>query len=456
MIKFPKEFIFGVSLSGPQTEGWDGKNKYSVMDYWYKQNKNDFFNCVGPDVTSNFYYDYKEKLKWIDEIGLEIYRTSIQWTRLLDDFETLTINEDGYNFYLNYFKEIKKRNIILVVNLHHFDTPQEILEQGGWENKKTIELFLGFAKKCFELFGDIVDEWTTFNEPLADVDAKYLYAWHYPKISDFKRSIQVFINMIIAHAKVVVYFKEHFKNKKISIILNVTPAYPRSNSKEDLKAAEFKNMLITNSQLDLVLKGIVSKDLIIFLQKNNLMPDVKDEEFAFIKKAKIDYLSLNYYQPSRVKAKESVKEDDELMPESFYDVYDWPEKRINPYRGWEIYPEGIYDIAMLIKNKYDNFPWIISENGMGVEDELRFEKENMIMDDYRIEFIEEHLSYLKKAIDEGANCFGYSLWTFIDCWSWANAYKNRYGIVEYDLNSKKTKIKKSGLYFKNLIDVKKA
>ncbi|AKX34203.1 6-phospho-beta-glucosidase [Spiroplasma litorale] len=456
MIKFAKDFLFGVSLSGPQTEGDKNKKNQSVMDYWFKIQPEDFYDRIGPNYTCDFYNNYKEHLKWLDVIGLEVYRTSIQWTRLIDDIYKCKINDDAKNFYLNYFKEIKKRKIKLVVNLHHFDIPKILLDNGGWENKETIYLFFQFAKICFELFEDIVDEWATFNEPLADVDSKYLYGWHYPKIKNFKRSIQVFYNMMVAHAKVVNYYKDNFKNKhnKITIILNVTPSYPRSNDIDDIKASDFNNMLITYSQLDLVLKGELSKELIVFLKENNLLPEYTKLELNEFKKHKIDYLSLNYYQPFRVMKKESKTIKNQIMPWSFYDHYEWPDRRVNPYRGWEIYPEGIYDIANLIKEKYNNFPWMISENGMGVQDEDRFRKDNIINDDYRIDFINEHLDWLKKAIDEGANCFGYSLWTFIDCWSWTNAYKNRYGLIEYDLDTQKTNIKKSGLYLKELIDSK--
>lgn len=100
-----------------------------------------------------------------------------------------------------------------------------------------------------------------------------------------------------------------------------------------------------------------------------------------------------------------------------------PGRKINPHRGWEIYEQGIYDIAMDIKENYDNIEWILTENGMGVEGEEKFKVDGMIQDDYRIEFIQDHLKELHRAIQDGANCHGYMLWTFIDCWSWLNAYK---------------------------------
>jgi 6-phospho-beta-glucosidase len=129
-----------------------------------------------------------------------------------------------------------------------------------------------------------------------------------------------------------------------------------------------------------------------------------------------------------------------------------PGRKINPHRGWEICEEVIYDIMIDIRDHYDNIPFFISENGMGVEGEEKFRNEQgYIEDDYRIEFIQEHLKWVHKALEEGANCLGYHLWTFMDNWSWTNAYKNRYGLVEVDLkNNLKRTIKKSGRWYKRM------
>lgn len=124
---------------------------------------------------------------------------------------------------------------------------------------------------------------------------------------------------------------------------------------------------------------------------------------------------------------------------------------MNPYRGWEIYPKAIYDVAINVRDNYDNIPWYISENGMGVEGEETFiDDDGIVADDYRIDFIREHLEWLHKGIEEGSNCFGYHLWTLTDCWSWSNAYKNRYGLIALDLVTQKKTIKKSGCWFREV------
>jgi Beta-glucosidase/6-phospho-beta-glucosidase/beta-galactosidase len=138
------------------------------------------------------------------------------------------------------------------------------------------------------------------------------------------------------------------------------------------------------------------------------------------------------------------------MPEWFFDAYVMPGRKFNNYRGWEIYEKGILDLCNDVKENYGNIEAFISENGMGVTGEERFIKNGQVNDEYRIEFIKGHLKYVHKAIEEGCNIKGYHLWTFIDCWSWMNAYKNRYGLVSLDLKTQKRTVKKSGEFYKLL------
>jgi 6-phospho-beta-glucosidase len=135
------------------------------------------------------------------------------------------------------------------------------------------------------------------------------------------------------------------------------------------------------------------------------------------------------------------------MPEWFFEAYQMPGRKMNPWRGWEIYERGIYDILTDLRVNYNNPRCYISENGMGVEDEMRFLRDGRIEDDYRIDFVREHLIWVHRALQEGSRCLGYHMWTFIDNWSWINAYKNRYGLVQLDLASQRRTVKKSGAWF---------
>ncbi|MBS4957856.1 MAG: glycoside hydrolase family 1 protein [Clostridium sp.] len=453
---FPENFWWGSATSGPQSEGSFNKPHKSVFDYWYEIEPEVFFDRVGPEVTSNFYNSYKEDLAMLKEIGLNSFRTSIQWTRLIKDLETGEADEDGIRFYNDVINETIKNGMTPIINLHHFDLPVELYDKyGGWTSKHVVELFVKFAETAFKLFSDRVKYWTTFNEPMVVVEGQYLYEFHYPKLVDGKKAVQAMYNINLASAKAIKKFKElgcTEEDGKIGIVLNLTPAYPRSNSKEDLYASKVADTIFNYSFLDPAVKGEFPELLVELLKEDNILWDSTEEELQIIKDNTIDFLGVNYYQPRRVKAKESEIDDTKVwMPEKYFDYYDMPGKRMNPYRGWEIYPQAMYDIAINIRDNYNNIPWYISENGMGVEGEEKYIGEDgSIQDDYRIEFFEEHLQYLHKGIEEGSNCFGYHSWTPIDCWSWCNAYKNRYGYIAVDLATQKKTIKKSGAWIKEV------
>ena len=453
---FPKDFWWGSATSGPQAEGDFNKVNKNVFDHWYEVEPEAFFDKVGPSVTSNFYNSYKEDLLTLKEIGLNSFRTSIQWSRLIKDFETGEVDQDAVRFYNDVIDETIKNGMIPVITLHHFDLPIDLYNKyGGWESKHVVELFVKFAEKCFELFGDRVKNWTTFNEPIVVVEGEYLYQFHYPKLVDGRKAMQVIYNLNLASAKVINKFREMGQDKKgnrIGIILNLTPSYSRSDSAEDVKAANIADLVFNRSFLDTAVKGQFPEELVTLLKEENVLWESTDEEMKIIKENTIDFLGVNYYQPRRIKAKETAFDDSKgWLPDKHFDNYDMPGKRMNPYRGWEIYPKGIYDIAINIKNNYNNIPWYISENGMGVEgEEIYINAEGVIEDDYRIEFLREHLEFLHKGIQEGSNCFGYHSWTPIDCWSWSNAYKNRYGYVALDLNTLEKTIKKSGRWIRKV------
>ncbi|MEH7273945.1 glycoside hydrolase family 1 protein [Neobacillus vireti] len=452
--RFPEHFWWGSAASGPQTEGAaliDGR-KPSIWDYWYSIEPECFHNEVGPGDTSDFYHRYQEDIQLMKETGHNSFRTSIQWSRLIPD-GVGKINQQAVDFYNQVINELIANDIEPFMNLYHFDMPMCMQEQGGWESREVVDAYVNFAETCFSLFGDRVKYWFTFNEPIVPVEAGYLYNLHFPRVVDFKRGAQVAHNTIVAHAKAVAAFRKMKVNGQIGIILNLTPSYPRSEEAADKKAAHIADLFFNRSFLDPVTKGEYPKDLIEILRERQQLPAVEPGDMEVIRNHPIDILGVNYYQPRRVKAKEQpVPIDAPFMPEHLFDPYLMPGRKINPHRGWEICEEVIYDIMIDIRDHYDNIPFFISENGMGVEGEEKFRNEQgFIEDDYRIEFISEHLKWVHKALEEGAKCLGYHLWTFMDNWSWTNAYKNRYGLVEVDLrNNLKRTIKKSGRWYKVL------
>ncbi|MEB7658434.1 glycoside hydrolase family 1 protein [Mammaliicoccus vitulinus] len=447
---FPEGFWWGSAASATQTEGTKSFKDETIWDKWFEEEPNRFFDGVGPYQTSDFYHKFEEDIKLMKETGHNSFRLSISWARLMDQ-DTNEVNDEAVQFYNRVINGLKENHIEPFVNLYHFDMPFKKQQQGGFESLEVVDRYVDYAMTCFELFGDRVKYWFTFNEPIVPVEGGYLYDFHYPNIIDAKRGFQVAFNTVLANAQVIKAYKENGYDGKIGIILNLTPSYPRSENEADVKAAEIADLFFNRSFLDPVTKGQYPQDLVDILKKHELVPTYTEEHLNTINQYTVDLLGVNYYQPRRVKARDTVPNPNSpFFPEYYFDNYEMPGRKMNPYRGWEIYPKGIYDIMINLKENYHNIESFISENGMGVENEARFIEDGQINDTYRIDFVKSHLIWLNKAIEEGANCTGYHMWTFMDNWSWMNAYKNRYGFVSVDIDTMKRTIKQSGKWFKEV------
>ncbi|WP_294123894.1 glycoside hydrolase family 1 protein [uncultured Collinsella sp.] len=454
-VKFPEGFYFGSATSAAQAEGAHTADHKApdIWDLWFEEEPYKFHGGVGPADTSTFFEHWREDIELLHETGQNSFRTSISWSRLLPDPEG-DPNPEAVEFYRNVFGTLRDEDIEPFVNLFHFDMPVALQERGGWESREVVDLYERYARIAFELFGDVVKRWYTFNEPIVHVECGYLQQYHYPCKVDPKAAAQVAYHTALASALAVRACHEVLPDAKIGIVLNLTPAYPRSENPADARAAHIAELFANKSFLDPSVHGAYDLELVELIKKHGLMPVVDETDLAIILDNTVDYLGVNFYQPLRVCARASLPNPEApFMPTYYYDVYAMPGRRMNPHRGWEIYPHALYDIAINLRDNYGNIEWIVSENGMGVEGEEKFRgPDGAIQDDYRIDFIKEHLTELARGIDEGSNCIGYHLWTFIDCWSWLNAYKNRYGLVELDLETQERRIKKSGRWYKQLAE----
>lgn len=447
--RFPENFWWGSASSGPQSEGAtlrDGKSA-TIWDKWFEESPNRFFNQVGPQDTSTFYDNFRSDIQLMKQLNHNTFRTSIAWARLIPN-GTGDVNPLAVKFYNEMIDELLKNGIEPFINLFHFDMPLCMQEKGGWESREVVEAYADFAETCFRLFGGKVKHWFTFNEPIVPVEGGYLYDFHYPNVVDFRRAATVAYHTMLAHAKAVQRYRALKQEGQIGIVLNLTPSYPRSQNPADLQASKIADLFFNRSFLDPAVKGEYPAELVTLLKQYDQLPHCEAGDAELLAQGKVDLLGVNYYQPRRVKARaNAVNPASPFMPEWFFDYYEMPGRKMNPHRGWEIYEKGIYDILINLRDNYGNIPSYISENGMGVEGEDKFLVEGQIQDDYRIKFVRDHLQWLHKGISENCACKGYHLWTFIDNWSWSNAYKNRYGFVQLDLATQKRTIKKSGEWF---------
>lgn len=456
-IPIPQNFILGASSSAWQTEGWTGKkeNQDSYIDIWYKNDRHVWYEGYGPAIATDLINRYQEDVDLMKKIGLTHYRTSINWSRFLTDYENAIVDEDYASHYDNFITAMLESGITPMICLEHYELPAELFyKYGGWGSKHVVELFTKYAQKVFERYNHLVKRWFVFNEPIVIQTRVYLDAVRWPYEQNSNTWMQWNHNKNLATAKVVQLFRNNNYQGTIGTILNPEVTYARSNSKEDQQAAKLYDLFYNRVFLDPAFNGEYPQELIELLAKHHVKWDYSDQELEIIKQYRVDEVGINLYFPHRVKA--ATKEwnkDMPFHPAYYYEPFNLPGKIMNKSRGWEIYPKIVYDFAMRVKQEYNNKSWFICENGMGIEDEKRFKNsDGIIQDDYRIDFISMHIYWALKAINDGANCGGYMLWAFTDNVSPMNAFKNRYGLIEINLEKNRARsMKKSAFWFEKLI-----
>ncbi|MCD4558269.1 glycoside hydrolase family 1 protein [Lelliottia nimipressuralis] len=457
-ISIPQDFILGAAASAWQTEGWSGKKEGqdSWIDLWYKNDRHVWHNGYGPAVATDFINRFREDVALMKQAGLTHYRTSINWSRFLTDYENVTVDEEYAAYYDALFDEMHLQGIEPMICLEHYELPGTLLETyGGWASKQVVELFVRYAEKVFERYHGKVTRWFTFNEPIVVQTRVYLDALRWPYEQNTGTWMQWNHHKVLATAKVVKLFREKGYRGTVGCILNPEVTYPRSKEPHDVRAAEIYDLFYNRVFLDPLVHGCYPQALFTLLEQHHVQWEYSADELAIIAENTVDELGINLYYPHRVKAPSRAwHPETPFHPAYYYEPFELPGRKMNASRGWEIYPRIIYDMAMRIKNDYRNIPWFVAESGMGVENEGQFRgSDGVIADDYRIAFISEHLYYTLLAREEGANCHGYMLWAFTDNVSPMNAFKNRYGLIEIDLaDNRARRAKKSAAWFRKLRD----
>lgn len=464
MRKLPEDFIFGGATAAYQCEGatkTDGKgpvawDKYLEENYWYTA-----------EPASDFYHKYPVDLKLAEEFGVNGIRISIAWSRIFPQGYG-EVNQKGVDFYHRVFEECHKRGVEPFVTLHHFDTPEALHSDGDFLNRENIDHFVDYAKFCFEEFKE-VNYWTTFNEIGPIGDGQYLVGKFPPGIQyDLAKVFQSHHNMMLAHAKAILHYKEKGYDGEIGIVHALPTKYPYDPEDErDVRAAELEDIIHNKFILDATYLGDYSKETMDgvkeILDANGGSLDIRDEDIETLTKAKDlnDFLGINYYMSDwmahfdgETKITHNGKGD---KGGSVYQITGVGQRRFDvdvPRTDWDwmIYPKGLYDQIMRVKRDYPNYKKIyITENGLGYKDKF---EDGTVYDDQRIDYIKQHFEAICDAIDDGAIVKGYFLWSLMDVFSWSNGYEKRYGLFYVDFDSQERYPKKSAYWYKDLAETK--
>ena len=442
-ITFPFNFLWGSATSSYQIEGAaksDGKGE-SIWDT-FAHTPGKIKNNENGDIAVNHYHQFKEDIKLMADIKMSAYRFSIAWTRIFPD-GTGYLNQKGLDFYKKLIDELLKNNIKPMVTLYHWDLPQKLQDKGGWANRDTSKLFADYAYTFAKKFSDKVNFISTLNEPAVFSIHGHADGYMAPGISDNEIFLATIHNINLAHGYAMQSMRSINDKLELGCVLNLSPSFPCSNSKEDIEAAKIFDMYWNRAFLEPMYTGSYPIELEYKLKKHILTNDLKD---IF---QKCDYIGLNHYQHSRVKADKNYL----LGARAAYKdekPFGLNENEDLTSMGWEIAPNSYYDQIMELKNKYNNPNIYLTENGCAYPDQI--EEDGNINDIKRIDYYKKYLSAVKKAIDDGAKVKGYMAWSFLDNFEWALGFEKRFGLIHVDFKSLKRTPKNSYYFYKEIIE----
>nr|AUO68291.1 putative glycoside hydrolase [Populus trichocarpa] len=466
---FPDGFFFGTSTSSYQVEGAyieDGKglNNWDVFSHIPGNIKN---NDNG-DIADNHYYRFMEDIELMCSLGTNAYRFSISWTRILPRGKFGQVNPRGIMFYNKLIDNLLERGLEPFVTIHHHDIPQELVDRyGGWLSPLMQEDFVYFAEICFKSFGDRIKNWITMNEPNLLVDMSYIRGWYPPahcsppfgNCSAGNSDIEPLIamhNMILGHAKAVKLYREHFQLKQggsIGIVGFTEYFEPLRDNELDRQAVS-RALAFTNAWLfDAVVFGDYPSEMRLYL--GSALPTFSPEETSYVK-GSLDFIGMNFY--TSLYAKDCIHSacisGGDRPIRGF--VHTTGERDGEPIGGrcgnprFFVVPEGMEKIVNYMKERYNNMPMFVTENGFSPPQQ-NDQVQALLQDTNRVNFHKSCLAALARAIRNGADVRGYFVWSLVDNFEWIDGYSQRYGLYYVDRQTLERVPKLSAKWYKNFL-----
>ena len=435
---FPANFLWGGAVAANQCEGAydeDGKG-WSTQDLAPKgvvgaitdHPTEDNLKLKGID----FYHRYRDDIAMLAEMGFSVFRFSIAWSRIFPNGDEETPNEAGLAFYDQLIDECRRHGMEPLVTLSHYETPYHLAKTyDGWCSRKMIDFFKRYVNTVMKRYKGKVHYWLTFNEINSILHNPYLSGGILTPKEQLSKSdlYQAIHHELVASALVTKMAHEIDPDNKVGCMVIGIPSYPLTPNPDDVIAnmeQDRHNLYFTDVQA----RGAYPKYLNRYFKENGIQIQMEEGDEEILKNS-VDFISFSYYMSTCGCA------DPNAHPQAAGNIIPGV---ANPYLrssqwGWQIDPKGL---RYLLNQFYDRYqkPLFIVENGLGARDEL-IEKDGVLTveDDYRIEYMREHLLQVEEAIEDGVEVLGYTSWGCIDLVSASTAQMSkRYGFIYVDRN----------------------
>lgn len=435
---FPADFAWGCSTSSFQIEGAaneDGR----VPSIWdsFAAESGRIRDGSDASVACDHYHRWQEDLDLAQDMGINAYRFSISWPRIFSAVDAAP-NQAGLAFYGRLVDGMLARGLQPWATLYHWDLPQYLQDQGGWENRATVSAYLRFVDVVTQYLGDRVKHWITHNEPWCSAMHGHWDGMHAPGKQDYRAALHACHHILLSHGLAVPVIRRNVPAAQVGIALSLHPLRAASDSQEDQDATRRHDGIRNRWFLDPLHGRGYPQD--IWQLSGEAVPVVEAGDMEAIA-APLDFLGVNYYFP-------------EVIADSTADrpirakVIALPNLERTAF-GWEVAPQGLITLLQRIHQEYPHAPLYITENGSSYEDVV--EADGSVQDRERRDYFIRHLDALKTLNAQGVTVYGYFAWSLMDNFEWAEGYLRRFGLVYIHFATQKRTPKLSAHWYKNFL-----
>jgi beta-glucosidase len=434
-LAFPRGFLFGVATSAYQIEGAhdaDGKRP-SIWDVFCRQ-PGAIGDASSGDVACDHYHRYRDDVQHMAALGLDAYRFSISWPRVMTDEGK--VNPSGLDFYDRLVDALLEKKIRPFATLYHWDLPQSLQEVGGWATPDTVDRFAELARVVGARLGDRVRDWITINEPEVAAFVGHAHGRHAPGLRDPRLALRVAHQLLLAHRAAAAAIRATVPQARVGLSLNLAPVHPATLADADVAAARRVDGYLNRWYLDALGGRSYPSDMVAWYGP---LIDARAVEEMRGYEGDLDFLGINYYSRQVVRA----------APEEFLAAEQVRlEDATHTTMGWEVYPEGLSEILERVVRDYRPRAIYVTENGASFDDHP---DNGRVSDPARTGYLATHFAAAATAISAGVPLEGYFVWSLMDNFEWDHGYSKRFGIVYVDYATQQRTDKGSAQWYREFL-----
>jgi beta-glucosidase len=441
--QFPPGFIWGSATAAYQIEGSplaDGAGPSIWQRFAHTPGR--MLNNDTGDVACDHYNRWREDIALMKQLAMQAYRFSISWSRVLPEGRG-RINHKGLDFYERLVDGLLENGIEPCATLFHWDLPAALDDRGGWLNPDIADWFAEYAALMYQRLDGRIKRWATLNEPWVVTDGGYLHGALAPGHRNRFEAPIASHHLLRAHGKAVQAYRAHGKHE-VGLVVNIEPKYPASDSPQDIAATQRADAYMNRQYLDPVFFGAYPEELREIF--GEAWPDWPAADMDLIRQP-LDFIGINYYTRNVVR----------------HDENNWPLKTASVKQpqhtytetSWEVFPQGLTDTLLWVKQRYGNPRMFITENGAAFFDPPKSEMDatgtRRVRDPLRTSYLRGHLRAIHDAITAGCDIGGYYVWSLLDNLEWSLGYSKRFGVVHVDFETQQRTPKDSANYYAKVV-----